>query len=112
MSDRYPRTPDGRYFVARGRLWRSSDPDLPEADRAAAVHDLMDARRAVRDAADDEARRAARRRVDTAKRALGERGPVWWTDGARDWTRFAPKNTPYAEWFSGLSAPEREAAGG
>jgi len=22
----YPQTPDGRYFVAKGRLWRKTDP--------------------------------------------------------------------------------------
>ncbi|RIY01078.1 hypothetical protein D3218_10430 [Aureimonas flava] len=105
----YPRTPDGRYFVARGRLWRRCDPALPEPEREAAVRALMTARRAVRDAAGDDERRAARRDVDAAKRALGERGPVWWRDGARDWTRFAPKNTPYADWFAGLPQAEREA---
>ena len=30
----YPHTPDGRYFVVRGRLWRTSDPHLdPETGR-------------------------------------------------------------------------------
>lgn len=111
MTAPYPRTPDGRYFVAKGRLWRCSDPSLPEDERQAAVDALMDARRAVRDAATHEARHAARRGVDAAKRALGERGPVWWTDGARDWTRFAPKNTPYAEWFAALPPETREAGG-
>ncbi|WP_407061716.1 hypothetical protein [Aureimonas sp. SK2] len=111
MKAPYLRTPDGRYFVAKGRLWRCSNPDLPEAERQAAVDALMDARRAVRDAETDEARRAARRAVDAAKRTLGERGDVWWSDGARDWTRFAPKNTPYADWFAALPAAEREADG-
>jgi hypothetical protein len=77
MADR-PVTPDGRYFVAKGRLWRRSDPALPEAERKAAVRDLMAARRAVRDAADEDATRAARARVQAAKERLGERGPVWW----------------------------------
>jgi hypothetical protein len=27
----YPDTPDGRYFVVRGRLWRRSEPHLDEA---------------------------------------------------------------------------------
>lgn len=112
MTANHPRTPDGRYFVAKGRLWRCSDPDLAQDARAAAVHALMEARRAVRDAGSDEERRAARKGVDAAKRALGERGPVWWRDGARDWTRFAPKNTPYADWFAALPSTEREAGGG
>ncbi len=45
--DDYPVTPDGRYFVVRGRLWRRSDPALPEAERARHVAALMDARRAI-----------------------------------------------------------------
>ena len=53
MSDRYPETPDGRYFVVRGRLWRKSDPALDEATRNRLVKDLMSARRAVRDAKGD-----------------------------------------------------------
>lgn len=108
---RYPQTPDGRYFVARRRLWRRTDPALPEGEREAAVRDLMAARRRVRDADDDEERRAARAGVDAAKRRLGERGPVWWGDGARDWTRFSPLNTPYAEWFKGLGEAARREAG-
>lgn len=111
MSRPYPETPDGRYFVAKRRLWRRRDPALPEDQHQAAVNALMDARRAVRDAADDEHRRRARRDVDAAKRRLGERGPVWWTDGAKDWTRFSPENSPYADWFAGLEPEARGAAG-
>ena len=44
----------------------------------------------------------ARAEVDAAKRALGERGPVWWTDGAPDYGRHLARNTPYAEWFDSL----------
>ena len=44
----------------------------------------------------------ARRQVDAAKVALGERGPPWWTDGARDWNRYLAKNTPYAAWSAAL----------
>jgi len=102
---RHPVTPDGRYFVVRGRLWRMSDPSLDPAARETLVHDLMSARRAVRDAKDDpEAIAKARARVDAAKRALGERGPVWWTDGAPDLNRRMAHTTPYAEWFAGLEA--------
>ena len=76
-SIRYPVTPDGRYFVVRGRLWRMTNPALDPATREALVKDLMSARRAVRDSKDDpDALRDARARVDAAKRALGERGPV------------------------------------
>lgn len=60
----------------------------------------MDARRAVRDAkGDDAALRKARDRVQAAKEGLGERGPVWWDDGAADYNRYLAKNTPYAAWW-------------
>ncbi|GAA0317760.1 hypothetical protein [Kineococcus aurantiacus] len=93
-------TPDGRYLVVRGRLWRRSDPALPEDRRQELVHELMAARRAKRDAADDDARELARQRVDAAKHALGERGPVWWDDGAPDLTRHLARTTEYADWFA------------
>ena len=35
-----------------------------------------------------------------AKLALGERGPVWWTDGTPDWNRRLVRNTPYADWWA------------
>lgn len=104
----YPQTPDGRYFVVRGRLWRLSDPRLEPAERERLVRDLMAARRAVRDAKGDaEATAAARARVDGAKRALGERGPVWWTDGAPDYNRHMAANTPYEAWFRSLDSKAR-----
>lgn len=103
-SSDYPRTPDGRYFVVRGRLWRLSNPALDLDQRDVLVRELMAARRAVRDAGEDEsARAAARRRVDVAKHALGERGPPWWEDGAPDFNRHLMKNTPYAGWFERIS---------
>lgn len=105
---RYPVTPDGRYFVVRGRLWRCSDPSLPPERRDALVRDLMDARRrvgAAGGAGDVEGERAARADVHAAKLALGERGPVWWEDGAADWNRRMARDTPYAEWWAGLSPP-------
>ncbi|WP_252929780.1 hypothetical protein [Paracoccus sp. 08] len=40
--------------------------------------------------------------MDAAKVLLGERGPVWWTDGAPDLGRHMVHNTPYATWFKGL----------
>ncbi|WP_405402595.1 thermonuclease family protein [Paracoccus sp. Ld10] len=95
-------TPDGRYIVVRGRLWRATDPDLPEAEQKRLTRELMDARRAVkaaRSAHDGTAEDAAHRAVDRAKQALGERGPVWWSDGAPDMNRKMARNTPYAEWF-------------
>ena len=45
---------------------------------------------------------AARAAVDRAKVELGERGAVWWTDGAPDLNRHLAKNTPYADWFANL----------
>ena len=102
---RHPVTPDGRYFVVSGRLWRCSNPSLPEHERAALTSALMRARAAVGRAlraGDPEALVEARQQVDAAKIALGERGPTWWTDEARDWNRHLAKNTPYAEWFAAL----------
>jgi hypothetical protein len=64
----------------------------------------MDARRALRGTRPEAERRAAREQVDGVKRALGERGPVWWTDGAPDFNRKLAKNTPYRDWFSQLDA--------
>lgn len=109
MALRHPETPDGRYFVSKGRLWRRTDPRLPKEERRAAVRDLMRARRAVRDADTEAATREARAAVDAAKRRLGERGPVWWDDAAPDLTRRAPWNTPYAEWWHALSEADRAA---
>ena len=101
--EHYPRTPDGRYFVVRGRLWRASNPALDPAEREQLVRDLMAARRAVRGSKGDPVALAtARDRVDAAKRALGERGPVWWTDGSPDYNRHMAANTPYAAWFASL----------
>jgi len=95
-----PHTPDGRYFVVNETLWRATNPALSKAERQALVSDLMLARRAVREAQDDpRALREARARVQTAKVALGERGPVWWSDNAPDYNRRRIGNTPYAEWW-------------
>jgi hypothetical protein len=107
---KHPVTPDRRYFVVRGRLWRMADPGFDEAVRADLVRRLMTARRAVRDAKqsdDREAETAAHKAVDEVKRALGERGPVWWNDGSPDRNRHMAKNTPYADWYAkiGRSRP-------
>ena len=93
-------TPDRRYMVIRGRLWRLSNPFLDPEKHERLVHELMSARREVRQAAEPEARIAARQRVDAAKRALGERGEVWWDDGSPDYNRRRIKDTPYAAWFA------------
>ncbi|WP_426198602.1 hypothetical protein [Pseudomonas sp. DC3200b2] len=102
----YPTTPDGRYFVVRGRLWRCSNPALPEEERQRLVKALMDGRRAVKSARvanEPVALKAARAQVNAAKVALGERGPVWWTDGAEDFNRRLVGNTPYSAWHEQLS---------
>lgn len=103
MTDRALRTPDGRYIVVRGRLWRATNPHLSEPQRQALVDQLMMARRAVARALkrkDREGLAAARTDVQAAKVGLGERGPVWWTDGAPDLNRRLARNTPYAAWFA------------
>jgi hypothetical protein len=107
---KHPVTPDGRYFVVRNRLWRLANPDLSVAERTALVSGLMTARRAVRIAkvaGDQTAEDAAHQSVDDAKRKLGERGPVWWTDGSPDLNRHMVKNTPYASWYAALKTAGR-----
>jgi hypothetical protein len=106
----HPITPDGRYFVVRGRLWRMANPSLPSAEKQVLVKQLMAARRAVRTARlapDEKAEGEAHAAVDVAKRALGERGPVWWTDGAADLNRRMARTTPYAAWFATLEAASK-----
>jgi len=91
--------------VVRGRLWRRSNPALADAVRATLVAELMEARRIIGSAGrsgDTEAVAAARARVQAAKVALGERGPVWWDDGAPDLNRHMARNTLYADWFASL----------
>lgn len=97
-----PLTPDGRYLIVRGRLWRTTNPALSKEDRDALVKLLMDARRmkgAAMRAHDAPAQERARQSVDEVKRKLGERGDVWWTDGSPDYNRQLAKNTPYAAWY-------------
>ena len=80
-------------------------PSFAAAARDELMHDLMSARGAVRmalAAEDTEALAVARRSVDKAKVGLGERGPVWWTDGSPDLNRHMARNTPYADWLAGL----------
>lgn len=99
---RFPVTPDGRYFVVRGRLWRCANPALEDSERQRLTRELMRARSAVGRAlraGDATAEHGARRQVDVAKIALGERGPPWWDDGAPDYNRRLARNTPYRDWF-------------
>lgn len=102
----HPVTPDGRYFVVRGRLWRRANPALAAEQRDRLIKELMAARRAVaasRRQGDDGAEDEAHAAVDKAKIALGERGPVWWDDGAPDLNRHLARTGPYAEWYAVLS---------
>lgn len=105
----HPVTPDGRYFVVKGQLWRCSNPSLDEDVRQRLVDTLMAARREVKNAKgpqDASQLKRAREKVQMAKVALGERGPVWWTDGSPDFNRRLVSNSPYAEWFSSLQEPD------
>lgn len=83
-----------------------SNPALEPGQRERIVSELMTARRDVRTALaarDGVALRRARSAIDRSKRALGERGPVWWDDGAPDYNRRMAVNTPYAQWFEDLA---------
>lgn len=81
MKKKVEATEDGHHVVIDGRKWRATNPNLPPEERQKLVNELMSARRAVGaalKAGDEEAEKAARHRVNTAKVALGERGPKWW----------------------------------
>jgi hypothetical protein len=71
-----PVTPDGRYFVVGGR------------------HGAWPIRISIE--------AFAHKAVDVAKRALGERGPVWWRDGSPDLNRRMAKNSSYSSWHAAL----------
>lgn len=107
----HPTTPDGRYLVVKGQLWRCTNPSLNEQERQHLVHDLMDARRDVKKAkrADDSSMlKSARTRVNAAKVRLGERGPVWWDDGSPDYNRCRVDLSPYVDWYNALDATKGE----
>jgi hypothetical protein len=94
-----------------------SNPELAPAVRQALVDRLMQAHRqvgAARKAGKADAERSARATVDEVKRDLGERGPVWWTDGAPDYNRRMAAHTPYAAWYAALPQPHAatDGAGG
>jgi hypothetical protein len=72
-------TPDGHHIIVNGRRWRASDPAIPDRFRQELVDELMAARRAVKASEPD-----ARRRVQDAKTALGERGAPWWEERSGD----------------------------
>lgn len=72
-------TADGHHVIIDGRRWRATDPTIPDSFRQELVDELMAARRAVKAQDPD-----ARRRVQDAKTALGERGAPWWDDRTGD----------------------------
>lgn len=97
----------------RGRLWRAANPHLTDDERQTLVNTLMDARRAVgaaRRAGDETAEKKARAKVQSAKVALGERGPVWWDDGAPDQNRKLARNSSYADWWAQCGEGEPDPA--
>ena len=103
-------TPDGRYLVIQGRLWRAPNPSLPVQAKVKYMRELLNGRRALKAAktsGDEDAITAARKLVARAQMGLGERGPVWWRDGAPDLNRTLAKNSPYADWFSRAEAREQ-----
>lgn len=107
MNNGQTRTHDGRYIIVRGRLWRATDPTLSEAERQPLVDELMSARSAKRTALkaqDREGIEAAKARVQAAKEGLGERGEVWWKDGAPDENRKLARSSTYAEWWASQPA--------
>jgi hypothetical protein len=105
-------TPDGRYHVIQGRLWRAPNPALPAEAKVRHMRELLNGRRALKAAktvGDEVAITAARKQVAAAQAGLGERGRVWWNDGAPDLNRALVKNSPYADWFGRAEAPPQVA---
>ncbi len=102
-------TPDGRYLVIQGRLWRAPNPTLPAESKVKYMRELLNARRALKAAktsGDEVAISAARKLVARAQVGLGERGPAWWKDGAPDFNRTQVKLSPYADWFARVAPRE------
>lgn len=103
----HPATPDGRYFVSKGQLWRKTDPRLNDSERRAAIKAMMQARRDIGQATTASETQDARARIDAAKTRLGEKGPVWWDDGAPDESGLLPESSSYAGWWAGLTETEK-----
>jgi hypothetical protein len=105
-------TPDGRYHVVQGRLWRAPNPALPAEAKVRHMRELLNGRRALKAAKasrDPAAIAAARQLVAAAQAGLGERGKVWWKDGAPDLNRTLVKNSPYADWFTHVEGAHQAA---
>ena len=65
---------------------------------------------AARGAVDDQEAADAAQRVLAAKTALGEAGPVWWDDGAPDYSGRDPDATPYVVWWRSLPEATKDSA--
>ena len=52
----------------------------------------------------------AAHKADQVKRALGERGPVWWDDGAPDLNRHLAKEQVLADWFARIGRSRAKAS--
>ena len=106
-------TPDGRYIVIQGRLWRAANPSLSAEAKVRHTRELLNGRRALKAAkvaGDEEAITTARKSIANAQVGLGERGQVWWKDGAPDLNRTLAKNSPYADWFSAVDSRSQVAS--
>ncbi len=93
-----PHTPDGRYLVSKGILKRCTNPTLDDNIRRKAIKKMMQARMSK-----------DKPTVLEAKIALGESGPVWWDDGAPDYSGNTPVETPYIQWWDSLTDEQRKA---
>ena len=105
-------TPDGRYIVLQGRLWRAANPTLSAERKIRYMRELLNGRRALKAAklaGDESAITDARRMVALAQVGLGERGRVWWKDGAPDLNRTLIKNSPYAQWYAAIEGDGQDA---
>jgi hypothetical protein len=95
MADAPETTADGRYVVIDGRRWRATDPAIPAERRHELQRVLMAWRREVRRTKGADGEAEARRGVQTAKVALGERGTPWWEQDAderrRRWEAEVPE---------------------
>jgi hypothetical protein len=106
-------TPDGRYIVIQGRLWRAANPSLPAEAKVRYMREQLNGRRALKlakTAGDEAAILAARKIIANAQAGLGERGKVWWKDGAPDLNRTLAKNSPYADWFAAADSRSQAAS--
>jgi hypothetical protein len=91
-------TSDGRYFVAKGRLWRRNNPALSAETRRDLTFELIAARSASFHARRDgvpEALARADARILAAKTALGQAGPPWWAGDALDLSGEAVETSIY-----------------